>query len=181
LNTQLHPSFVVTLFAATCAFALSPLFAQQSNSGSHPNSNNQTGVRVEKFNVKQEFGPQTTSRRGDRMSATSPKQSKGGNGAGQSAEKYKQDFGPQQASRRGDRMSVVTPSGQNNGSGAPGASGLNSASSPQSGTLIRRKRKQPSNRGRSDDAHFNPIATAGTQESAGSGAPQSGFNSPSSH
>jgi hypothetical protein len=149
---RIAQGFAAFLFLVALVLS-QPLAAQQAsngkqNNGTPPANGNQgTGTRVEKFNVKQEFGPQATSRRGDRMGvATDPNQGAGTQGTGNntgsnnSTEKFKQEFGPQSVSRRGDRMGVVSPQGQG-GNHQPGA---NTA----------------------DHAHFNPMATGGAQRTA---------------
>ncbi len=97
----------LALPAVVCLLALMPVGAQQNsgaqqNAGTTPTTSGRgTGTRVEKFKVKQEFGPQTVSRRGDRTAvATPPGQGDGtqgtnsGNSANGSSDAIKQDFGP---------------------------------------------------------------------------------------
>lgn len=66
------------LIAAACVLATTPLAAQQQN-GSKQNTatksvtgSEKAEVRTERFKVKQEFGPQTVSRRGDKVTTVTP-------------------------------------------------------------------------------------------------------------
>jgi len=137
---RIASGFAAFLFLVALVLS-QPIAAQQAGNGAKnngtpsANGNQGTSGRVEKFKVKQEFGPQSVSRRGDRTTiATPPGQGSGAqgnnNGSSSSTDKFKQEFGPQTASRRGDRMSVDAPQdggGSNNGSAGSGGT-------PQTGT-----------------------------------------------
>jgi len=182
LKTPLPSRPNIAALVAACISLVAPVPAQQNHGSAAADRSKTPPSHVEKFNVKQEFGPQTAARRGDRMGvATPPSQGAGNNssGASQSTEKYKQEFGPQQASRRGDRMSMVSPPPNSN----PQNAALASSSARQSQAATRHKRKQPEGSNPSAAIQFNPIATGGTQKSAGSSpqsqaGPKSNLNSP---
>jgi len=134
------PAVVAVLFAMVLA-----LPAQQGSSARADktvNAQNQSSeLRTEKFNVKQEFGPQSVGRRGDRMTtATPPGQNNSHSGSSGSTSEFRQEFGPQSVSRRGDRMTAAAPPA-NSGSKlqtptpaaiAPGGKRTNSPATPNS-------------------------------------------------
>lgn len=67
----------LTLTMILCVVAIAPLSAQQQNGSrqntpTKPATSEKAEVRTEKFKVKQEFGPQTASRRSDRTTAVTP-------------------------------------------------------------------------------------------------------------
>ena len=109
-------SLTLTIFL--CMLSIIPLSAQQQNGG-QPNTGTKpaTGsekseVRVEKFKVKQEFGPQSVSRRGDRTTtATPPSQGSGNNNQGASAATSHQEFGPTVHDSRKDTSTAPSPGG----------------------------------------------------------------------
>lgn len=127
------------LAALACLLAFNSLAAQQSSSNQpnkgNPtaNTSNQNGeVRVEKFHVRQDFGPQPASRRGEQpATATPPAQN---TGTHTETLKVKQEFGPQTASRRGDRTTAIAPQGSN---------GNNSTGTAQSSTSSSTTAKPP--------------------------------------
>ncbi len=100
MRFPLEESFV--LLAVACLLALIPVGAQQDRAGQQQNAGTApapggkgTETRVEKFNVKQDFGPQSVPRRGDRTTAaTPPGQGNGGKGQGGSGATIHQEFGP---------------------------------------------------------------------------------------
>jgi hypothetical protein len=172
LRFPFEESFV--LLAVVCVLALIPVGAQQENgsqqkSGTTPSTlNEKAEVRVEKYNVKQDFGPQSVSRRGDRMSAATPsgqnnnsQGTSGGKGANGSSDAIKQDFGPQSVSRRGDRMTVATPAGQ--GSGGKGQAGSGATTHQDSAPAAHSSRHQTTNSTPKGNQSFNSLPTAGSQ------------------
>jgi hypothetical protein len=137
---RIASGFAAFLFLVALVLS-QPIAAQQAGNGAKnngtpsANGNQGTSGRVEKFKVKQEFGPQSVSRRGDRTAiSTPPGQGSGvkgnNNGSSSSTDKFKQEFGPQTVSRRGDRMRVDAP--QNGGGSNNGSAG--SGGTPQTGT-----------------------------------------------
>jgi hypothetical protein len=99
-----------------CVLAIIPLSAQQQNgskqnSGTKPATGSEKAeVRVEKFNVKQEFGPQATSKRGEKLTAvTPPDQGNGGKGQGAPDATTRQEFGPTVHGSRKDRSAAANP------------------------------------------------------------------------
>jgi len=133
---RIASGFAAFLFLVALVLS-QPIAAQQAGNGAKnngtpsANGNQGTSGRVEKFKVKQEFGPQSVSRRGDRTTiATPPGQGSGAqgnnNGSSSSTDKFKQEFGPQSVPPRGDRTTIATPPGQ--GSGAQGNNNGSSSS-----------------------------------------------------
>jgi len=81
LKAQLPSKSSFALFTAACALAFAHLSAQQSNGIAPASGGKNPSTPVEEFNVKQEFGPQQASRRGDRIGvAALPGQSNGSKG-----------------------------------------------------------------------------------------------------
>jgi hypothetical protein len=108
------PCRSLALATAFSTIALLAAPAQQSNSGKATGSSNghnlAAEVRTEKIKFKQEFGPQTAARRGDRMSAaTQPSQGNAGKGSGRSSAAVHQEFGPQVHAPRNAPTSTVQP------------------------------------------------------------------------
>jgi hypothetical protein len=97
----------LTLTMVLCVLAIIPLSAQQQNggpqnTGTKPATGSEKAeVRTEKFKVKQEFGPQTVARRGDRTTTVTPPSqgsSSSGTGSAQSSSAHAGDdvqFNPQ--------------------------------------------------------------------------------------
>lgn len=130
LNTC-FPCRSLALASALSTIALLAAPAQQSNSGKATGSSNGHNqgaeVRTEKIKYKQEFGPQTVARRGDRMNAvTQPSQGSGGRGSGSSSAAVRQEFGPQVQAPRNARTSTVQPVG----------SGVKPANSSPANTVV---------------------------------------------
>ena len=108
----------LALPAVLCVLAIIPLSAQQKNgstqnSGTKPATGSEKAeVRVEKFNVKQDFGPQSVARRGDRMTtATPPSQGNGGQGPGGTDSTIHQEFGPTVHGSRKQSTTAQNPAG----------------------------------------------------------------------
>jgi hypothetical protein len=176
-----------------CVLTIIPLSAQQQN-GSQQNSgakpattSDKPEVRTEKFKVKQEFGPQSSSRRSDQSTTvTPPSQGSGTQGTGAANnpnpqnEKFKQEFGPTQASKRIDQTDATGPQGQNGASDSQNSTGA--TSHQPSGPQVHGTHQQPSTTEDSSQPVFNPQATAGTQRNAGqnTGAQQNSSNATSS-
>jgi hypothetical protein len=105
-------AFTVMLFA----LVIVPLSAQQQNkqnTGTKPaTSGEKAEVRTEKFKYKQEFGPQSAARRGDRMTTvTPPNQNSGGNPQGTSSSTIHQEFGPTVHGSRKQSTTAQNPAG----------------------------------------------------------------------
>ena len=104
MNVRIAQGFAAFLFFVALVLS-QPVAAQQAgngnqNNGTPPANGNQSpSIRVEKFHVRQEFGPQATARRGDRMTTAAPPNRNNGThntgGQGTSGTTYRQDFGPQ--------------------------------------------------------------------------------------